>query len=100
VVTKKGRGGGRSGRRRRSSDSIKEWRLNSISVAMLKNKKEEEQLIEQVDQWCNRGKYDLALPPLDDFEVVGTVKGSEWRLMKAVIEVVEVYEESELCLDF
>ena len=97
VVTKKGRGGGR---RRRSSDSIKEWRLNSISVAMLKNKKEEEQLIEQVDQWCNRGKYDLALPPLDDFEVVGTVKGSEWRLMKAVIEVVEVYEESELCVDF
>jgi hypothetical protein len=89
------RGGERRGH---STGRIKEWVLHSSSAAMLKNESEEQQLIEEIDVWCNRGDFDLALPPLDDFEVVGAVLQSEWRLLNAVVDVIEVFGEEGLCV--
>ena len=89
------RGGERRGH---STGRIKEWVLHSSSAAMLKDESEEQQLIEEIDVWCNRGEFDLALPPLDDFEVVGAVLQSEWRLLNAVVDVIEVFGEEGLCV--
>jgi len=80
-----------------SSGHIKEWMLSSSSVAKLKNRVEEQILINVVDQWCNRGDFDLALPPLDDFEVANALQQSEWRILRAFDNLLNVYEESNLC---
>ena len=97
-VTRLGRRGERR-RRRRSTGRVKEWMLRSAAVGLLRNVDEDEALIQSLDQWCRRSRFDLALAPLDDFEVVGSYLDREWRLSKAMLGVLEVLEESEICLD-
>jgi hypothetical protein len=76
---------------------MKEWMLLSSSVAKLKNRMEEQVLKKSIDEWCNRGDFDLALPPFDDFEVANALQQSEWRILRAVNDLIHVYSESNLC---
>jgi hypothetical protein len=82
---------------RDSTSRVKEWLLQSPSAPMLESDEEEVALVQTISQWCRRGAFELAMPPMDDPETVAAISSVTFRVSSAAVSVLETLEEEELC---